>query len=29
MEELYAKSELDWLAIRRVTLKDGGSTDTA
>jgi len=29
MEELYAKSELDWLAIRPVTLKDGGPTNTA
>lgn len=29
MEELYAKSELDWLAIRPATLKDGGPTDTA
>ena len=29
MEELYAKSELDWLAIRPVTLKEGGPTNTA
>lgn len=29
MEELYAKSELDWLAIRPTTLKDGGPTNTA
>ena len=29
MEELYANSELDWLAIRPVTLKEGGPTNTA
>lgn len=29
MEKLYAKSGLDWLAIRPVTLKDGGPTNTA
>ncbi|MEH6545397.1 MAG: NAD(P)H-binding protein [Sneathiella sp.] len=29
MEEIYVKSGLDWLAIRPVTLKDGGPTNTA
>ncbi len=29
MEQLYAKSGLDWLAIRPVTLKEGGPTNTA
>ncbi len=29
MEELYADSGLDWLAIRPITLKDGGPTSTA
>ncbi len=29
MEELYAKSELDWMAIRPATLKVGGPTNTA
>lgn len=29
MEKLYANSELDWLAIRPATLKDGGPTNTA
>lgn len=29
MEQVYANSELDWLAIRPVTLKEGGPTNTA
>ncbi|MEM7169841.1 MAG: NAD(P)H-binding protein [Pseudomonadota bacterium] len=29
MEELYAESDLDWLAIRPVTLKEGPPTNTA
>ncbi|NKB19431.1 MAG: NAD(P)H-binding protein [Alphaproteobacteria bacterium] len=29
MEKHYASSNLDWLAIRPVTLKDGGPTNTA
>lgn len=29
MEEIYAENELDWLAIRPTTLKDGGPTNTA
>lgn len=29
MEDLYAKSGLDWLAIRPATLKNGGPTNTA
>ena len=29
MEQIYAKSGLDWMAIRPTTLKDGSPTDTA
>ncbi len=29
MEDIYADSGLDWLAIRPVTLKEGGPTNTA